>query len=129
MNDNFVSSPVYTLAIDDEPEILDVIRQTLEGEGLPVLTAAGARDGLETYERRWREIGVVLLDYLMPEMTGDLVLECILHINPDARVLLLTGCDDRVARAMFDAGVRGCIQKPFYLDDLVQRVRDELSQV
>ena len=129
MNGNFVSSPMYTLAIDDEPEILDIVRQSLEGEGLPVLTALGARNGLETYEKRWREIGVILLDYLMPEMTGDVVLECILHTNPDARVLLLTGCDDRVARAMFDAGVRGCIQKPFYLDDLVQRVHDELSQV
>jgi DNA-binding response OmpR family regulator len=127
MNDDPVTSPKYVLAIDDEPEMLEIIQQCLESEGMPVLTAPGSKNGLETYENRWREIGVVLLDYVMPEMTGDLVFEFLQRINPDVRVILLTGCDDQVARTMFEAGVRGYIQKPFYIDDLVQRVRDELS--
>ena len=129
MNDGPVTSPKYVLAIDDEPEILEIVRQCLESERMPVLTALGSKNGLEMYEKHWREIGVVLLDYLMPEMTGDLVLECLQRVNPAVRVILLTGCDDTVARNMFEAGLRGCIQKPFYIDDLVQRVRDELSQV
>ncbi len=129
MNDESVTSAKYVLAIDDEPEILDVVQQSLESEGLPVLTALGSTKGLQTYEDRWREIGVVLLDYVMPEMNGDLVLECLQRINPDVRVLLLTGCDDQVARGMFEKGLRGFIRKPFYIDDLVLRVRDELSQV
>jgi DNA-binding NtrC family response regulator len=127
MNNDPVISAKHVLAIDDEPEILGIIQQCLDGEGLPVLTALGSRNGLQTYENRWREIGLVLLDYVMPEMTGDLVLECLQRINPDVRVILLTGCDDQVARGMFEAGLRGYIQKPFYIDDLVQRVRDELS--
>jgi DNA-binding NtrC family response regulator len=128
MNDKPITSPKYVLAIDDEPEILEIIQQCLEGEGLSVLTALGSKNGLQTYENRWREIGLVLLDYVMPEMTGDLVLECLQRINPEVRVILLTGADDRVARSMFEAGLRGYIQKPFYIDDLTQRVRDELSQ-
>jgi DNA-binding NtrC family response regulator len=128
MNDEAVTSLKYVLAIDDEPEILDVIQQCMESEGLPLLTALGSRNGLQTYENRWPEIGLVLLDYVMPEMTGDLVLECLQRINPDVRVVLLTGADDRVARSMFESGLRGYIQKPFYIDDLVQRIRDELSQ-
>src|SRR5271170_6949450 len=128
MKDEPVASTKYVLAIDDEPEILDVIQQCLDGDGVPVLTALGSKEGLRTYEDRWREIGLVLLDYVMPEMTGDLVLECLQRINPDVRVLLLTGYDDRVARSMFESGLRGYIPKPFYIDDLVQRVRDELSQ-
>jgi DNA-binding response OmpR family regulator len=129
MNDDSANSPTHVLVIDDEPEILEIVRQSLEGEGMPVLTALGARKGLEMYEKHWREIGVVLLDYLMPEMTGDLVLECLQQFNPEVRVLLLTGCDDQVTRVMFEKGVQGCIPKPFYTDDLVQRVREELSQV
>lgn len=128
MNDDSVTSPNYVLAIDDEPEMLEIIRQCLEGEGIAVLTAPGSKSGLETYENRWREIGLVLLDYVMPEMTGDLVLECLQRTNPDVRVILLTGCDDQVARGLFEKGLSGYIQKPFYIDDLVQRVRDELSQ-
>ena len=122
------SPPKLILAIDDEPEILEIIKACLEMEGFQVLTALGAKAGLKLYETRRSEIGVVLLDYLMPDMTGDLVFECLRQKNPEARVILLTGCEDTVARKMFEAGLRGFIQKPFYLDDLVNRVREELNQ-
>jgi DNA-binding response OmpR family regulator len=123
-----LSTAKLILAIDDEPEILNIIKECLEMEGFQVLTALGAKAGLKLYETRGPEIGVVLLDYLMPDMTGDLVFECLRQKNPDARVILLTGCEDSVARKMFEAGLRGFIQKPFYIDDLVNRVRDELNQ-
>src|SRR6267154_2647974 len=128
MNDVPVSPQKLVLTIDDEPEILDILTQCLESEGVQVLAAAGPKAGLDMYEKRWPEIGLVLLDYLMPDLTGDVVFECLQRINPDVRVILLTGCDDQVARKMFEAGLRGYIQKPFYIDDLVQRVREELSQ-
>jgi DNA-binding response OmpR family regulator len=115
------------LAIDDETEILEVILKVLGEQGYKVHTAAGAREGIECYERNWQGIDLVLLDYLMPDMTGDLVLECLQKVNPDVRVILLTACDDNVARRMFETGLRGYIQKPFYLDDLVQRVREEID--
>jgi CheY-like chemotaxis protein len=115
------------LAIDDEAEILEVVQQVLGAEGYQVHTAASAKEGLDLYERLWREIDLVLLDYLMPEMTGDLVFECLRRVNPEARVLLLTACDDNVARKMFEEGLRGHLQKPFYLDDLVHRVHEEIN--
>jgi two-component system, cell cycle sensor histidine kinase and response regulator CckA len=115
------------LAIDDEEDILDVLKKTLEEADFKVHTVSNAQKGVELYERLWREIDLVLLDYLMPEMTGDLVFECLRRINPGARVILLTACDDNVARKMFETGLRGYIQKPFYLDDIVHRVREELS--
>jgi two-component system, cell cycle sensor histidine kinase and response regulator CckA len=117
------------LAIDDEPETLDVIKQCLEVAGVQVLTASHPQEGLDLYEKNCRQIGLVLLDFLMPDMTGDLVFECLQTVNPDVRVILLTGCEDNVAKRMFEAGLRGYIQKPFYIEDLVQRVREELSQV
>jgi len=123
-----LSPAKFVLAIDDEPEILNIIKECLEMEGFQVLTALGAQAGIKLYEARGKEVGVVLLDYLMPDMTGDLVFECLRQKNPDARVILLTGCEDSVARKMFEAGLRGFIQKPFYLDDLVNRVREELNQ-
>src|SRR5438876_915795 len=87
MNNDAVSPQKFVLTIDDEPEILDILKQCLESEGFHVLTAAGSKDGIDIYEKRWREIGLVLLDYLMPDMTGDLVFECLQRINPDVRVL------------------------------------------
>jgi two-component system, cell cycle sensor histidine kinase and response regulator CckA len=107
--------------------MLDVIRLTLEGAGYAVFTTASPKTGLELYEKHGREIDVVLLDYIMPDMTGDLVFECLRNLNPDVRVLLLTACEDNVARKLFEAGLRGYIQKPFYIDDLLARVAEEVN--
>jgi two-component system cell cycle sensor histidine kinase/response regulator CckA len=115
------------LVIDDETDILDVVKACLEDASFTVHTASGPREGLKIYEDHWRDIRVVLLDYVMPDMTGDLVYECLRRVNPDVRVILLTGCDDNVAKRMFEAGLRGYIQKPFYIDDLVSRIREEFD--
>jgi len=116
------------LAIDDEPEILNILDLLLTGEGYRVLTAPAAAEGVDLYERLWPDIDLVLLDFLMPEMTGDIVFEHLQRINPAVRALLLTACDSPVAARMLERGLRGYIQKPFYLEDLLARVREQLAQ-
>ncbi len=127
MSPLFSSEKPGVLAIDDEPDLLDIIKTALEGEGFRVFTATDPQEGLKFYEQHACDIQLVLLDYLMPNMTGDLVFECLQRQNPDVRVLLLTACDDHVARQMFQAGLRGYIQKPFYLADLIARVSEEVD--
>ncbi len=121
--------PYQVLAIDDEPEILEAVRTTLEAAGYRVLTAAHPREGLDLFEQHWRDIDLVLLDYVLPEMLGDLVFESMQRINPYVHVVLLTGCDDQVARKMFTAGLRGYLQKPFYVEDLTSRVAEEIDRL
>ena len=58
------------LAIDDEPELLEIVRGCLEPAGFQVYTASGAKEGVDFYEKNWQNIKLVLLDFLMPEMTG-----------------------------------------------------------
>ena len=128
MSTGRVNPQKQVLAIDDEPETLEVIKRCLEVDGIEVLTATIAKEGLDLYEKNCRQIGLVLLDYLMPQMTGDLVFECLQRVNPNVRVILLTGCEDNVAKRMFEEGLRGYIQKPFYVEDLLQRVHEELNQ-
>lgn len=115
------------LVIDDEIDLLDIVKTTLEGEGYQVFPFSDPQAGLKFYEHKWRDVGLVLLDYLMPDLTGDLVFENLQRFNPDVRVLLLTACDDQVARKMFQSGLRGYIQKPFYLNDLIARVGEEID--
>lgn len=116
------------LAIDDEKEILEVLDLALSEAGYKLITAQHPLEGLRAYERQWKDIDLVLLDYLMPDMTGDLVFEELQRFNPDVRVLLLTACDNHVAQRMLTTGVRGCIQKPFSLDEVQQRIADELDK-
>jgi len=127
MSPLFSNDKPGVLVIDDEPDLVDIIKTTLEDEGYRVFTAVDPQEGLTFYEQHWRDVRLVLLDYLMPNMTGDLVFECLQRQNPDVRVLLLTACDDHVARQMFQAGLRGYIQKPFFLADLIARVTEEFD--
>lgn len=120
-------TPPVILAIDDEPELLDVIQRTLVDAGFAVITAGTGDAGLNLYELHRKEIKLVLLDYLLPDLQGDEVYDHLQRIDPDVRVILLTGCDDSVARSMFARGLRGYIAKPFYLDDLTERVREEIE--
>jgi two-component system cell cycle sensor histidine kinase/response regulator CckA len=129
MSPEKTSDPHSILVIDDERDLLDILQVALEGERFKVYVAASGREALDLFERHWREIDLVLLDYVMPEMTGDLVFECMRQINPDVRVMLLSGSADHVANKMFAAGLRGYIRKPFYLDDVIARVREEIQAV
>ena len=70
---------------------------------------------------------MVLLGFLLPEMSGDLVFENLQRVNPDVRVVLLTGCEASVAEKMFEKGLRGYVQKPFCLQELGQKVRDVID--
>jgi len=111
------------LAIDDEPHMLDILKTVLQAEGYVVLTASGGRESIELYKEHWRDIHVVLLDFMMPEMTGDQVFDHLKQINPNVPVLLVSGSADRARQsAMLAKGVRGIVHKPFYLHELVRQV-------
>jgi len=115
------------LVIDDDSETLAVIQATLESAGYMVYTASSGNEGIKFYETHRQEIKVVVLDFMMPDMTGDLVLECLRIVNQDVRVLLVTGYGDEVVRKMRALQVCGYLKKPFTVSELVQCVRDALD--
>ena len=113
---------INILAIDDDPGITDILKMGLESEGYRVFIANTPQRGVELVEKMRGQVGLVLLDYIMPGMKGDAVFQNLRRIDPNARVLLLTACDDRVATDMFAQGLRGYVQKPFYLNQLLDQV-------
>lgn len=115
------------LAIDDDADILEVVKTCLEAEGFQVHTSNSPEEGLRIYELLYRDIDLVILDYLMPGMTGDSVFEWMQRINPDVKAILLTAADNNAARVMLEHGVRAMIEKPFSLDDLILHVRNEIE--
>ena len=115
------------LAIDDEPDFLELLKAALECSGFTVYTATNSKEALAVYRDHQRDIGMVLLDYLLPEMSGEWIFENLQCLNPEVRVVLLTGCEESVADRMLKRGLRGYLQKPFSLPELVQRVRDAID--
>ena len=115
------------LAIDDEQGFLELLKVALRYEGYVVHVASSPNQAIKLYEERSRDIRLVLLDYLLPEMSGDVVFENLQRLNPDVRVMLLTGCEESVATKMLKNGLRGFLQKPIDLSELSRKVRDAIN--
>jgi two-component system, cell cycle sensor histidine kinase and response regulator CckA len=115
------------LAVDDEADFLDMLKAALECYGFTVHTATTSKEALIVYRDHQNEIGMVLLDYLLPEMSGEWIFENLQCLNPEVKVVLLTGCEESVSNRMLKRGLRGFVQKPFSLPELVQSVRDAIN--
>jgi PAS domain S-box-containing protein len=117
------------LVVDDEPMILDVTREMLEGLGYRVLVAPGGVEALEIYRADHGRIALVILDMIMPGMGGGELLDRLKDIRADCRVILSSGYSiNGEAKAIVARGARIFLQKPFRLDDLSRKVREALEE-
>jgi CheY-like chemotaxis protein len=117
------------LLVDDEQNVLTVTSQLLARSGYKVIEAATGREAIEHYSRNQREIDLVILDMVMPEMGGGEVFDRIKALNPAVKVLLASGYSlEGKAREIMKRGCDGFIQKPFSLTELVDRVKSILER-
>jgi CheY-like chemotaxis protein len=90
-----------------------------------VLLARDGKEAIELYERNGDNIDIVLLDIVMPHMGGSEVYEKMREINPNIKVLLLSGYSiDGEATDILDRGCDGFIQKPFTMKELSGKIRE-----
>jgi two-component system cell cycle sensor histidine kinase/response regulator CckA len=116
------------LVIDDEEDIREVVQAVLESRGARVLTANDGASGVEQFRSNAADISAVLLDMTMPGIGGESVLEEILSIRPDARVLLSSGFREEEALARLrDKRAAGFVPKPYTAQALVDRIGAALN--
>jgi len=107
------------LLVDDEEIILEVGVQMLEALGYGVLKAQGGHEALQVYGEHGSEIDLVILDMIMPDLSGGATFDRLKEMDPNVRVLLSSGYSiDGEASEILDRGCSGFIQKPFRLSDL-----------
>ena len=117
------------LLVDDEEIILEVGRELLEAIGYRVLAAKDGKEAVQVYEKNRDEIDIVLLDIVMPNMGGGEAYDRMKKINPDVKVLLLSGYSiNGGAREILKRGCDGFIQKPFDMKQLSQSIRNILDK-
>jgi signal transduction histidine kinase/CheY-like chemotaxis protein len=83
------TSSLKILIVDDEPGILEVVSAYLRCDGHSVATAASGREALEKFRRN--HFDLVVLDRVMPEMSGDQTARFIKQLNQNIPVIMLTG--------------------------------------
>ncbi len=112
------------LLIDDEATLLDLTRELLEGLGYTVIAAEGALEGIREFKESHEEVDLVILDMLMPEMTGNEVYPVLKNIDNNVAVLLATGLSvGEKVDEMISKGVNDIVAKPYSVNDLATHVR------
>ena len=116
------------LLVDDEPMILELASDLLKMLGYTVYQASNGQDAASTYRERQDGINLVILDMILPGMTGTQVLKMLKDINPDVKVILSSGYgfQGEVQRAM-EMGCTAFIQKPYNFADMSSLVHQVLS--
>ena len=117
------------LLVDDEDVIIEVTDQMLANLGYRVLTARNGQEALEIYARSENRIDIVILDLIMPGMSGSQTYDQLKRLDPAVRVLFCSGYSvDVQAAAIFERGVDGFIQKPFDAVQLTCKIREILER-
>lgn len=116
------------LLVDDEEMVTDVASQMLATLGYTVQSASSGRDALELYAAEGSQVDLVILDLIMPGMSGYKTFDRLKQMNPDVKVLLSSGYSlPEEANAIIEQGNSGFIQKPYNINDLSQKVREVLQ--
>jgi two-component system cell cycle sensor histidine kinase/response regulator CckA len=112
------------LVVDDEQPVRNVLSLSLEHLGYTVTCASSGSEALEIYKNSNKTYDLVILDMLMPNMTGDQTFFLLKELDPKVKVLLISGYSSQEAvSSVLDNGGLGIIQKPFTISDLATRVR------
>jgi two-component system response regulator YesN len=108
------------LVVDDEPPVLEALSAALDPP-YEVVTARTGHAALAAAERQSPDLA--LLDYLLPDVSGLVVLDALRRRFPCPAVILMTGHgSEDVSVAAFRSGVHDYLKKPIRLPDLIARV-------
>jgi PAS domain S-box-containing protein len=111
------------LLIDDEKMILDVGRELLEELGYTVLPTMSGQEAIDVFQKSRNNIDMIIMDMIMPGMSGSETFDRLKEINPDVKILLSSGYSvDGQATNILKRGCDGFIQKPFNMNQLADKI-------
>jgi signal transduction histidine kinase/ActR/RegA family two-component response regulator len=115
--------PCRVLLVEDEPDIRKVVSEMLTTMGHFVTTANNGKEAVDLYSKSWREIDLILLDLIMPQMGGSETFHLLKETNHEAKILISSGYSiEGEAQTLLAAGAIGFLQKPFKASELSKAV-------
>jgi two-component system OmpR family response regulator len=120
----------HILLVEDEEHLATGIRFNLEEEGYRVTVAADGATAVQCFENERDAVDLIVLDLMLPRMSGYAVCERIRDGGSDVPILILSArtlSEDRTRG--FDVGANQYLTKPFELDEFLSRVKNLLRPV
>lgn len=122
-----ISMPKKILLVDDEPEILEIIRDYLHASGFEVVTAKNGAQGLALSKREKPDL--IVMDVMMPELDGLELCKLIRKENNVPIIMLTARVEETDKLIGLEIGADDYITKPFSPRELVARVKVVLRRV
>lgn len=119
----------HILVVEDEQHLAFGIKYNLEAEGYEVTAVGDGPTALEVIEDGGHEVDMVILDLMLPGMSGYAVCEALRERGNDVPVLMLSArtlVEDRIRG--YDVGADQYLQKPFELEELLSMTRNLLAR-
>lgn len=111
------------LFVDDDMPVRQYVHRAMEKKGYVAILCADGTEAVEAYKERGAEIGLVILDMIMPKMDGKETFFELKKIDPDVKIVLASGYSvDASVQECVKAGALGFLNKPFQLHELLETV-------
>lgn len=115
------------MVVDDERLVARTLRLMLERQGYEVTACMSGREALAKFERAREQIDLVLLDMVMPDMSGAETFTALRAIDPRVKVILISGFSfNDEARRITESGAAGFLAKPFEAQRLYRIIAETL---
>ncbi len=114
------------LVVDDELSVRRILRKALQHQGYRVLEASDGDEGLDVYDEHRGDVNLVILDIMMPKMSGWDVYDALQERGNAPPVIIQTGYSSR-EREDIGRVAEGFLRKPYDLTELVTTVREILD--
>jgi DNA-binding NtrC family response regulator len=116
------------LAVDDELDIVNLMKQSLDMSGFKVCTFTNALAALEDFKSNSRYYDIVISDIRMPGMNGYEFIKHVKNINPKVKAVLMSAFeinDKEFHNLLPDIKVDAFLQKPFR----IQQLKDTIDKI
>jgi DNA-binding NtrC family response regulator len=124
----FAARTATVLVVDDEPLVLNMLGLVLQRQGMIARLARSGQEAVELYSRHRGDIGLVLLDVQMPQMSGPQVLQALRQLDPNVRCCFMSGEANSSVDDLLALGALAFFRKPFSLTEVIGTLDELLSQ-
>jgi two-component system, cell cycle sensor histidine kinase and response regulator CckA len=118
----------FILIAEDEGSISEITCSTLEAYGYKVLMAQDGAEAVALYAENIDKIKVVLMDLMMPVMDGQASIRAIRKINPEVKIIAVSGLAEKDRLANIADNVEAFLPKPYTTEKLLQTIHEVLSE-
>ncbi|MDY6910781.1 MAG: response regulator [Chloroflexota bacterium] len=118
---------IRILVVDDDPSIIKLLGANLKARDFDVVTAEDGESGFRAIEQTLPDL--VVLDYMMPKMTGLDVVKQVRGMGNNVPIIILTArCTASEKEILIEHGVDDYMTKPFIIEDMMKRIHKVLDR-